>query len=280
MHWISPRESAGFRMLAASSEPSAEPAPTSVCSSSMKMMAFWFSISSFMMVLSRSSNWPRYLVPATISERSSARMRLSARNDGTSPSAMRCARPFHDGGLAHAGLADQHRVVLGAAAQDLHHALQFVIAADQRVERVVHGGLREVAAEFGQQRAFLGPRGGDFLALRARQLFADGGEAQAALVQNFGGEALLFAQQAQQQVLGADVLVVQALGFFGAVGQHALAFVAERQIHGSGNLFPRIVVCPSICLRMDSTAACERRKRFASALSSRSRPSSRCSVSI
>ena len=40
MHWISPRESAGFRMLAASSEPSAEPAPTSVCSSSMKMMAF------------------------------------------------------------------------------------------------------------------------------------------------------------------------------------------------------------------------------------------------
>ena len=93
MHWISPRDSAGFRMLAASSEPSAEPAPTSVCSSSMKMMAFWFSISSFMMVFSRSSNWPRYLVPATISERSSARMRLSARNDGTSPSAMRCARP-------------------------------------------------------------------------------------------------------------------------------------------------------------------------------------------
>ena len=80
-------------MLAASSEPSADPAPTSVCSSSMKMMAFWFSISSFMMVFSRSSNWPRYFVPATISERSSARMRLSARNDGTSPSAMRCASP-------------------------------------------------------------------------------------------------------------------------------------------------------------------------------------------
>ena len=40
MHWISPRESAGFRILAASSEPSADPAPTSVCSSSMKMMAF------------------------------------------------------------------------------------------------------------------------------------------------------------------------------------------------------------------------------------------------
>src|ERR1022692_4656908 len=41
-----------------------------------------------------------------------------------------------------------------------------------------------------------------------------------------------------------------------------------------------MVVCPSICFRMDSTAACERRKRFASALSSRSRPRRRCSVSM
>ncbi len=143
---------------------------------------------------------------------------------------------FHDGGLAHAGLADQHRIVLGAAAQNLHHALQFVIAADQRVERVVHGGLGEVAAEFRQQRAFLGALRRDFLALRTRQLFADGGEPQAALVQDLGGEALLFAQQAQQQVLGADVLVIQPFGLFRAISQNALAFVAEGQIHGSGNL--------------------------------------------
>ena len=46
-----------------------------------------------MIVLSRSSNCPRYFVPATISERSSARMRLSARKDGTSPSATFWARP-------------------------------------------------------------------------------------------------------------------------------------------------------------------------------------------
>ena len=38
-------------------------------------------------------------------------------------------------------------------------------------------------------------------------------------------------------MLGADVLVVQALGFFGAIGQHALALVAQRQIHRSRNLF-------------------------------------------
>ena len=79
MHWISPRESAGFRMLAASSDPSAEPAPTSVCSSSMKITMFGVSVSSRMIVLSRSSNWPRYFVPATISEMSSASTRFSAR---------------------------------------------------------------------------------------------------------------------------------------------------------------------------------------------------------
>ena len=39
-----------------------------------------------------------------------------------------------DGGLAHAGLADQHRVVLGAAGQDLDDAADLVVAADDRVE--------------------------------------------------------------------------------------------------------------------------------------------------
>ena len=55
-------------------------------------------------------------------------------------------------------------------------------------------------------------------------------------MQNLGGEALLFAQQSQQQVLGADMLVIEPLGFLGAIGQHAFAFVAQREIHGGRNL--------------------------------------------
>ena len=58
---------------------------------------------------------------------------------------------FDDGRLAHAGLADEHRIVLGAAAEDLDHALQFAVAADQRIELPVHGRLGQVAAELGQQ---------------------------------------------------------------------------------------------------------------------------------
>ena len=57
-------------------------------------------------------------------------------------------------------------------------------------------------------------------------------------MQDLGGEAFLLAQQAQQQVLGADVLVIEPLGFFRAIGQHALALVAQREIDGRGNLLP------------------------------------------
>ncbi len=70
-----------------------------------------------------------------------------------------------DGGLADAGLADQHRVVLGAAGQHLHDALDLLLAPDDRVELALAGGLGEVAAELvehqrGRRRAFAGRAGG------------------------------------------------------------------------------------------------------------------------
>jgi hypothetical protein len=71
------------------------------------------------------------------------------------------ARPLGDapgqalgnGGLAHAGLAHQQRVVLAAAAQDLDHALDLVLAADQRVDLAVLGQLVQVLGELLQRRA-------------------------------------------------------------------------------------------------------------------------------
>ncbi len=41
---------------------------------------------------------------------------------------------LHDGGLAHAGLADEDGVVLGLAGQDAHHAPDLVVATDDRIE--------------------------------------------------------------------------------------------------------------------------------------------------
>ena len=54
-------------------------------------------------------------------------------------------KAFHDSGLAHAGFADQHRIVLGAAGKNLHRAPDLLVAADHRVELAVAGGLGEIA---------------------------------------------------------------------------------------------------------------------------------------
>ena len=59
--------------------------------------------------------------------------------------------PFGDRRLADAGLADQDRVVLRAAAEDLDHAADLLVAADHRVELPLLGGLGQVAAELGQR---------------------------------------------------------------------------------------------------------------------------------
>ena len=55
-------------------------------------------------------------------------------------------------------------------------------------------------------------------------------------MQDLGREALLLAQQAEQQMLGTDVLVGEPLGLFRRVGEHALALVAQRQVHRGGDL--------------------------------------------
>ncbi len=55
---------------------------------------------------------------------------------------------FGDGGLAHAGFTDEHGVVLGAAAQHLDGAADFLVAADHRIELAVAHGLGEVAGIF------------------------------------------------------------------------------------------------------------------------------------
>src|SRR5579884_1422348 len=39
-------------------------------------------------------------------------------------------------------------------------------------------------------------------------------------------------------MLRSDVLVAEALGFLGAIGQHALAFVTQGEIHRRGHLLP------------------------------------------
>ena len=56
--------------------------------------------------------------------------------------------PFNDGGLAHARLADQHRIVLGAPLQDLDGAANLVVAADDRIELAFASALGQIDGVF------------------------------------------------------------------------------------------------------------------------------------
>ena len=53
--------------------------------------------------------------------------------------------PFDDRRLADAGLADEHRIVLGAARQHLHDAANLLVAADDGIELALARRLGEVA---------------------------------------------------------------------------------------------------------------------------------------
>ena len=116
---------------------------------------------------------------------------------------------LHDGGLADAGLADQHRVVLGAAAQDLDHTADLLITPDHRVELTLLGAggqiggvlLQRLVAALSVRAGDLGTaaHAGDGLAQR-RGRHAVRLEDVRALVRRGCGDA-------DEQVLGGDVLV-------------------------------------------------------------------------
>ena len=91
-------------------------------------------------------------------------------------------------------------------------------------------GVRQVAAELRQERRFLRPRRRRLFVQQLDDVLAHAREAHALLVQDRRGDRALFAQEAEQQVLGADVGVQQPVGFFGRELQHALGVRAEGDV--------------------------------------------------
>ena len=143
----SPRASIGFSMLPASIAPSAAPAPTSVCSSSMNVtISPSLSTISFSTAFSRSSNSPRYFAPAIIDAEVERDQPLVLQRLGNVAVDDALREALDDRGLADAGLADQHRVVLRAPRQHLDRAADLLVPADHRVELAAARRLGEVAA--------------------------------------------------------------------------------------------------------------------------------------
>ncbi len=140
--------------------------------------------------------------------------------------------PFDDGGLADAWLAEEDRIVLRAAREDLDDALDFFLAADERIELLLMRHGREVAGVLGQKREL-------FLLLVGLALFENRDRllAHAVDVETFSGEdarrgGRLDAQDADQQVLGADVLMEHRLRFMRRVRKDLFRFLGERELGG------------------------------------------------
>ena len=58
---------------------------------------------------------------------------------------------FHDGGLAYTGFADEHRVVLLPAAQDLDGAADLVVTTDDRIQLALPGSCRQILTKLFQR---------------------------------------------------------------------------------------------------------------------------------
>ena len=118
-------------------------------------------------------------------------------------------KPFDDGGLADAGFADQHGIVLAAALQNLHRAADFVVAPDHGVELAAAREVGEVdrvllerfalAFGVGVVRAVAAAHGGD--------RHFHGASRKPAFAREATRLALVFAERKQEH-FGGDVAVV------------------------------------------------------------------------
>ena len=118
-----------------------------------------------------------------------------------------------DRGLADAGLADQHRIVLGPARKNLDRAADFLVAADDRIELAVARRLRQVAGIFLQRVIGVFRRRGVGGAALAQGL--DGGievlRRDAGSGEDFSGLGATFEREREQEPLDRDKAVAGLL---------------------------------------------------------------------
>ena len=151
MQRISPWVSTGLRRLAASKAPPlTAPAPTIVWISSINRMGScpWLRLRSSepKTRFNRCSKSPRNFVPASSAPKSNCvydgvrqQVRNLARDDAK-------GEPLGERGLAYASLADEQGVILAAAAKRLNHALELVLAPDERIDLAQPSALVQVDA--------------------------------------------------------------------------------------------------------------------------------------
>ena len=143
----SPRASIGLIMLPASTAPSAPPAPTIVCSSSMNVTTSPSESDDLL----EDGLEPLLELAAVLRARDhradvEGDEPLVAQALGNVALDDAARQTFGDRGLAHAGLTDEHRVVLRAPRQHLDDPTDLLVAADHRIELALARLLGEVTS--------------------------------------------------------------------------------------------------------------------------------------
>ena len=210
-----------------------------VCSSSMNRMMFLARRISSITALMRSSNWPRYLVPATIRARSRVMTRLSRSSSGTLPAAISWASPSTMAVLPTPAspsstglfLVRRQRIWMTRSISFLRPMTGSIsplraISVRSRPKAFSAGVL---TSPFFSAAGFSGALagapfllGGEIGVQFLQDLLAGLLDVHVQVLQHARGHAVAFAQQAEQDVLGADVGVVERLGFLGGERQHLL----------------------------------------------------------
>ena len=237
--WSSPRASAGFSMLLASTAPSAAPAPDDGVQLVDEDDEAALALGQF---LEHRLQPLLELAPVLGPGQQLADVE---RDDFPVPEGLGdiavddpLGQPLDDGRLAHARLTDQHRVVLGTPRQDLHDPADFLVPPDDRVQLSLAGLLGEVPGEPLQRLVLLLGRlvGHAVGTTDGRQRLAElvGGDLLGA-EQGAGGGALLLHQR-HHQVLGRDKGIAQGLGFLFGPLEDPAQLPAQRRLGAAAGL--------------------------------------------
>src|SRR5438105_3803507 len=222
-------------MLPASMAPSALPAPTMVCSSSMKRMTWPSCLArSRSTPFRRSSNSPRNFAPAISEPMSSARMRLFFRPSGTSPLTIRCASPSTIAVLPTPGspISTGLFLVRRCSKNNPDGAADLIVAADHRVELPGRGAPGEVDGVLLERlAAFLRVGVGDLLsAAHLLDGLLHGAAHQARFLEQPRERAIL--ERRQHEELARDELVAALLRELVGDVQHPVQVVGDVYLAG------------------------------------------------
>ncbi len=231
----SPRASMGFSMLEASTAPSAPPAPTMVCISSMKVtISPSESAISLSTAFRRSSNSPAVLGPGHHGPDVQGDHPLVLEALGHVAGHDALGQSLGDGRLAHSRLADEHRVVLGPAAEHLDDPADLIVAPDHRVEFAPAGQIGEVAAEAFQSLVLLLGVGvlGPLRAADVLEHLEDRVAGDPVALEDVAQPALV-GRQSHEHVLGGDVGVLHLVGLGLRRFERLLGLAGQAELGGA-----------------------------------------------